>query len=109
MDIKELFDILQQKATALKLDPSLKGTVSISITGADPARWHGKVDEGRAFLEQGQLNDADLTVTVSSETALGLFQKTVNPMMAFMTGKIKLSGDVAKIGLLKNLLLKKKK
>lgn len=108
MDTTELFNILQPKVAAAKLDPTLSGTVSISITGTDPAQWQGQAVNGRASLEQGELVGADLTVTASSETALGIFQKTVSPMMAFMTGKIKISGDMAKIALLKNLIFKKK-
>jgi putative sterol carrier protein len=40
--------------------------------------------------------DADTTVSCSLETVEGLINGSVNPTMAVMTGKIKISGDVSK-------------
>lgn len=108
MDIKELFQALKQKADEAQVDPTISGTVLLDLTGSDPVKWHGRVENGRVYLEDCALSGADMTVTASTDTALGLFQKKINPMMAFMTGKIKLSGDMAKISLLKSLILKKK-
>jgi acyl-CoA dehydrogenase len=38
--------------------------------------------------------EADCTVAVSEEDLLGMMTGTVNPMMAFMSGKIKVSGEM---------------
>ena len=39
-------------------------------------------------------NDADCTVAVSQENFLSLVSGDLNPMMAMMSGKIKISGDM---------------
>ena len=39
-------------------------------------------------------NDADVTLTCSSQTFLGLIEGDVNPQMAFMMGKLKIDGDM---------------
>lgn len=107
MSTKELFAILQEKLNRARLDPSFTASVLFDITAPDPARWHGRIEGGGAELLDGEPPAPDITITASSATVLGLFQKTVNPMMAFMTGKIKLKGDPGKVAALKGLLFQK--
>jgi acyl-CoA dehydrogenase len=38
--------------------------------------------------------EADCTVAVSEEDLLGMMNGTVNPMMAFMNGKVKVHGEM---------------
>ncbi|MDR1921636.1 MAG: SCP2 sterol-binding domain-containing protein [Candidatus Adiutrix sp.] len=104
MNSTELFDILQRKAATLKPEASLTATILFELTGDDGALWRGRVEGGRAELAAGAPADPDITVTAATETAVGLFQKTVNPVAAFMAGKIKVKGDVRLIGLIKDLL-----
>lgn len=105
MNISELFDILAGKAAGLTISPALSANVFFNITGSDPAAWSGRVYDGRANLYQGEsLDEPDITVTAESETALAIYEKRLNPMMAFMTGKIKVKGDMSKVALIKGLL-----
>lgn len=109
MTSKELLSSLQKMADKAKVDPDLKAIVSVELTGSDPAQWTGQVGEGRLVLIEGLAVNPDLTVTGSTETAVNILQKKLNPLMALLTGKVKLSGDMAKIALLKGLLAGKKK
>ncbi|UQZ90318.1 hypothetical protein C4J81_14335 [Deltaproteobacteria bacterium Smac51] len=105
MTINELFHNLQERAGRLTLSPDLAAVIAFNITGSEPAQWHGRVEGGRAVLCDGQTDSADITVSAASEVAIGLFEKKINPMAAFMTGKIKVRGDKSKIGLIKTLLM----
>jgi putative sterol carrier protein len=104
MNISELFAKLQEKAARVSLDPDLTALVAFDISGAEPAQWHGRVAGGKAVLYDGPTEGAEITVSAKSEVAIGVYEKTINPVMAFMTGKIKVRGDSAKIGLIKSLL-----
>jgi len=108
MNISEMFAVLKDLSEKARLDPGLEVTAAVNISGSDPAQWNVRAAGGRICLEQGELPEADVRVTASSDTAIGIFEKTVDPMMAFLTGKIKLKGDISKIALLKQLLSKKK-
>lgn len=45
----------------------------------------------------GELDDADVTITSNYETTSAIFSGELNTQMAFMTGKIKVSGNMAKL------------
>ena len=109
MNTKELFDTLKGLADQAKVDPALEALIMVELTEPDPDTWHGHIKGGRLALIQGRTDNPDFTVTASSETALKLFDKTLNPMTAFMMGKVKVRGDLAKANVLKQLLMGRKK
>ncbi len=53
------------------------------------------VGEGSAVMTLGELDEPDVVINSSHETALALFQGDLNTQMAFMTGKIKVAGNMA--------------
>ncbi len=52
---------------------------------------------GSAELARGDLENADVTVTNSYETAVGISKGDLNTQMAFMTGKLRVAGNMAKL------------
>lgn len=63
---------------------------------------HLDTSGGRTQLELGHVTDPDLTVTTDYATAKAIFvlQDPAAAMQAFMAGKIRVEGDVAKLMLL---------
>lgn len=63
---------------------------------------HLDTNGGRTQLELGHVADPDLTVTTDYATAKALFvlQDPAAAMQAFMAGKIRVEGDMAKLMLL---------
>lgn len=59
--------------------------------------YHLSVAKDTARLARGDLDDADVTVTNDYETAVGISKGELNTQMAFMTGKLKVSGNMAKL------------
>ncbi|MGL4209594.1 MAG: SCP2 sterol-binding domain-containing protein [Candidatus Adiutrix sp.] len=109
MNSSELFDILQKKVAALHLDDSVTTTISFELTGEEGVLWGGRIEGGRAFLCPTPIENAQITIISSIETAVGILQKTINPMGAFLMGKIKIKGDISQIAILKNLVMGAKK
>lgn len=52
---------------------------------------------GNATLAVGELEGADVTVKQSYDTAVGIAKGDLNTQTAFMTGKLKVSGNLAKL------------
>jgi putative sterol carrier protein len=53
------------------------------------------IGNGSAEMATGTLEGADVTIASSYETAVSLSKGDLNTQMAFMTGKIKVSGNMA--------------
>jgi putative sterol carrier protein len=64
--------------------------MKFDISGAGVYRL--VIADGKTRLEVGD-GDADATMLVKEADAVKMFKGKLNPMVAVMTGKIKLSGD----------------
>lgn len=62
---------------------------------ADDINYYLRVADGGAAMEIGQLEDADVSISSTYETAAAMFKGDLNTQMAFMTGKIKVAGNMA--------------
>ena len=56
--------------------------------------WTVGVGDGRCIVLPGHQGDANLTLTMTPVAFIKLITKTGNPVMMFMTGKLKASGDL---------------
>lgn len=69
----------------------LTATYKFDITGA--GIWVVKVDNGKLKISEGD-GDAQCTVTVAAEDFDQITDGKLNPQMAFMSGKLKIAGDM---------------
>jgi len=73
----------------------LNGRIQFSLTGPGGGEWGVVLDDGKVSVSQGAMTQPQLTMKTSTEIAEKLLGGSLNPMMAVMTGKIKISGDMA--------------
>ncbi|MEA2000464.1 MAG: SCP2 sterol-binding domain-containing protein, partial [Actinomycetota bacterium] len=57
--------------------------------------YYLSVGDGAASMALGTMDDADVSISSTHETAVSLFKGDLNTQMAFMTGQIKVSGNMA--------------
>ena len=69
----------------------------VSGTPEGEVSYHLKVADGSAETQLGSLDGADVTVSSDYETSQAISKGELNVQMAFMTGKIKVGGNMAKI------------
>ncbi len=81
--------------------PPGSAKVSITVTGGPDGDVHMHIDttSGQAVLERGELPGADASVTTDYATARSMFleQDQQAAMQAFMSGKVKVTGDMMKL------------
>jgi putative sterol carrier protein len=82
-------DILTHAIAALsaKLSDGFDGTAKFEITG------EGSIIVDADGVREGD-EDTDVTMIASAETFRGIIEGDVNPTMAFMTGKLKIEGNM---------------
>lgn len=56
------------------------------------------------FVSEGSTGNAKCTITIKGEDLAALVDKKLNPQMAFMTGKLKIKGDMGLALKLGNIL-----
>lgn len=93
--LKEVFAGLQEKLA----DPSkMKGTTALyqfELTGDDEGNYYVKFDDGAAAVTEGKADAPDITLTMDADDFKSMIAGQLNPMMAFMSGKLKIQGDMS--------------
>jgi putative sterol carrier protein len=87
---KEFFDNLEARADEGKL-AGMSNSYLFDIEGE--GQWHVTVADGKLSVAEGG-GDADATITTSSETFDKIVAGEQNPTTAYMTGKLKIKGDL---------------
>ena len=67
-------------------------------------KYYLSVGDGVGTVANGAIDEPDVTVTNDYETAVGLSKGELNTQMAFMTGKLKLDGNMAKLMMHQNVI-----
>jgi putative sterol carrier protein len=87
---KEFFDSLPTRADASKL-AGMNNSYVFDIEGE--GQWLVTVADGALTVAEGG-GEADATITTSGETFDKIVAGEQNPTTAYMTGKLKLKGDM---------------
>jgi putative sterol carrier protein len=90
MSAKEFFETLPTR-----IDPSrtagMHNSYLFDIDGA--GQWKVDVHDGALNVSEGP-GDADVTISASEETFTRIATGELNPTSAYMSGKIKIKGDM---------------
>jgi hypothetical protein len=70
----------------------------------DPFSYGLTIAAGASSLATGDLEDADVTITSDYKSATGIARGELNTQMAFMTGKIKVAGNLAVLMMHQNII-----
>ena len=64
--------------------------------------WYVSVEDGSCSVGEGTHETPSATISTAAETWIGMITGTVNPMQAFMGGKLKVTGNMADVMKLQN-------
>jgi putative sterol carrier protein len=88
---QEFFDGLAAKADTSQT-AGMNNSYAFDIEGA--GQWTVKVADGAVAVESGMADGADCTISTSEEVFEKIVAGEQNPTSAYMTGKLKLKGDM---------------
>jgi putative sterol carrier protein len=90
MTAQEFFAALPEKADPEKT-AGMQNTYVFDVENV--GQWTVAVDDGRVTVTEGT-GEADCTITASEETLVKIATGEANPTTAYMTGKLKIQGDM---------------
>jgi putative sterol carrier protein len=89
--VQEFFETLPSRADASKT-AGMNNSYGFDIEGA--GQWTVKVEDGSVSVVDGLEDGADVTISASQEVFEKIVAGEQNPTSAYMTGKLKLKGDM---------------
>jgi putative sterol carrier protein len=87
---REFFETLESRVDRSRA-AGLTATYRFEIDGA--GAWLVDVDDGKVSVTEDG-GDADATITTSLETFMKIANREQNPTVAYMSGKLKVKGDM---------------
>ena len=93
MTMAELFEAMSARLNTAEA-AKVNKTIQWNITGDDPGVWAIQINDGAARLFPGGIEKPDVIFTVTSKDWLTIAEGKLNAMNAFMTGKLKIAGDM---------------
>ncbi len=91
--ISQLFSDMESKFKADKA-AGLTATFQFNITGDDGGTWNAAIADGTATFSEGEAPSPNCTITTTADDWTKIVSGSMNPQMAFMTGKLKVQGDL---------------
>jgi len=93
MTVSEHFEDLSARFDTAAAS-GLTKTIQWDITGAEHGVWAFEIVDGVGRLIPGGVEKPDTVLTTSDETWIAVAEGRQDPMKAFMTGKLKVTGDM---------------
>ena len=92
-DIKAIFDAMptQINADAAK---GMNSTIQFKLTGDGGGDYYVEIKDGTAKVSSGTHASPNMTMTLAAQDYVDLIGGKLNGQMAFMSGKLKIAGDM---------------
>ncbi|HOK08374.1 MAG TPA: SCP2 sterol-binding domain-containing protein [Candidatus Hydrogenedens sp.] len=91
--VAEFFNQLTSKVDPAKIK-GMNVTYQFVITGEGGGEWAVAVSNEQLTVTEGKAEKANITLTISASDFLDLVAGKLNGQTAFLTGKLKIQGDM---------------
>jgi putative sterol carrier protein len=91
--LAEIFENMPQRFNAEKAG-DMNATVQFDLSGDGGGQWYVVIADGAAAVEQGMAESPTATLKMTASDYQDLVGGKLNPMTAFMSGKVKVEGDL---------------
>ncbi len=92
-DLAAIFSGMKGKFNAEKA-AGVNATVQFDLSGEGGGQWHASIADGNLDLEEGPAANPTATISMDADDFEKMSKGELNAMMAFMSGKIKVQGDL---------------
>jgi len=92
--VKDLFDAMPSKFNP---EPAagLTAVYQFDITGEGGGKWYAAIEDSKLTVAPGEHPSPSMTLTMAAPDYIAMSTGKLSGQMAFMTGKLKVKGDLA--------------
>ena len=91
--VKETFELMPGRFRPEKA-AGVNAVIQYEITGEGGGTWNANIKDGACAVKEGAAASPNLTLTMTAQDWLDLLGGKLSGQMAFMSGKLKLKGDM---------------
>jgi len=95
-DLNSIFANLGQNFDASKAG-DLDITVAFNLSGDGGGQYYAKIADGKLDTGEGSVDSPSATLSMDADDFAAMSKGDLNPMMAFMSGQIKVDGDLSAV------------
>ena len=92
-NLEEIFKSMPERFQADKSE-GVDMIVLFDVSGDGGGQWSVGVKDGKIDVQKAAVESPTASIKISSEDLKAMTSGQLNPMMAFMSGKIKVDGDL---------------
>jgi len=92
-DLNEIFSKMPDAFRPEKAS-DVTAIIQLNLSGEGGGNWQIKIANGQLSAGEGEAPSPDLTLSMAASDYVALSKGEANPMSLFMSGKIKLQGDM---------------
>lgn len=68
--------------------------IQYNLTGEGGSVWNSRIANGEITIEEGEAENPTMTITMDANDYVEMMSGRLDAMQAFMSGKIKVTGDI---------------
>ena len=91
--VKETFEAMPTKFRADKA-AGTNATIQYDVSGEGGGTWHAVIKDGTCAVHDGTASNPSLTLQISAQDWLDMLSGKQSGQMLFMSGKLKVKGDM---------------
>jgi putative sterol carrier protein len=93
MTVQQLIDRMPRALIPEKV-VGVNAVIQYNLSGEEGGEWIISIKDGLCTVQQGTAPSANMTLTADAQDYKDVITGKLNPMTAFMTGKLRLAGDL---------------
>ena len=92
-------EIFTQMPTAFNAEKAgdMEATVVFDLSGDNGGQWNVVIANGEAAVSEGEVADPTATISMAADDYVAMTTGDANPVTLFMTGKVKVTGDLSTV------------
>ena len=99
---QEVFEAMAGRDLPAEAD-NLKATIQFDLSGEGGGEWYVTIADRKAAVKQGITSNPNVSFSSSANDYLAIVNGDLNPINAFMQGKVRVKGDMGLVMKLQSL------